>query len=427
MGRLKSDRGTTEGQVQGRAAPASLPSDEASPGGLERIIGRLQKGQDLAAKLTGCIAQGRAEDVSPVFVASPDGKLLYANAAFRQIHGALGEAQESAPPPRPQGDEDEDGIPPQRRHLEATLDGATRRFELDRHILRTASGEPLAIFGRLAAVGELEAMRERLALSEERFRDIASLVSDWMWETDRGFRLTYVSPRVTEALGYRPSELLGRHLQDLAVIPADERSLAQLAADPAPFRDRDITFRHRDGASRSFRLSSLPVYDQDSGELSGFRGTAQDVTELLAHEAALKAAAEAAQAANRTKSEFLANTSHELRTPLNAIIGFTEIMYQEQFGPIGNERYKTYLSDVLESGYHLLTLINDILDVAKIEAGKLELEESIVDPVELCRQTLRLVFDRTVRHGIQLKDSLPAGLPIQRSVLHRVRHSRSGC
>jgi signal transduction histidine kinase len=197
---------------------------------------------------------------------------------------------------------------------------------------------------------------------------------------------------------------------DLTIV-ADDRSLSLQATDPAPIRDRDITFRHRDGASRSFRLSSLPVYDRDSGELSGFRGTAQDVTELLAHEAALKAAAEAAQAANRTKSEFLANTSHELRTPLNAIIGFTEIMHQEQFGPIGNKRYKTYLSDVLESGYHLLTLINDILDVAKIEAGKLELEESIVDPVELCRQTLRLVFDRTVRHGIQLKDSLPAGLP----------------
>src|SRR5690606_15054796 len=92
-------------------------------------------------------------------------------------------------------------------------------------------------------------------------------------------------------------------------------------------------------------------------------------------EAELREARDQAEAANRTKSEFLANMSHELRTPLNAIIGFSELMQQETFGPIGQKQYREYIGDVHDSGRHLLELINDILDMSKIEVGMMTLNE----------------------------------------------------
>jgi two-component system cell cycle sensor histidine kinase PleC len=101
-----------------------------------------------------------------------------------------------------------------------------------------------------------------------------------------------------------------------------------------------------------------------------------------------------AEEASRSKSEFLANMSHELRTPLNAINGFSEIMIQEMFGPIGDARYKEYVNDILSSGQHLLALINDILDMSKIEAGKMQLSIEDVKPNELAEQSERLVRGR---------------------------------
>ena len=100
-----------------------------------------------------------------------------------------------------------------------------------------------------------------------------------------------------------------------------------------------------------------------------------------------------AEAANRAKTEFLANMSHELRTPLNAIIGFSEAMMTEMFGPIGGQ-YQGYASDIHRSGQHLLQLVQDILDISKIERGNVELTESVIDMSELIdrfRKTLHLI------------------------------------
>ena len=110
----------------------------------------------------------------------------------------------------------------------------------------------------------------------------------------------------------------------------------------------------------------------------GFVTLYSDTTERVRAEIALRDAKESAELANRTKTEFLANMSHELRTPLNAIIGFSELIHRQTFGPLGSERYGEYAQDILDSGRHLLKLINDILDVSKMEAGKVELDESEV-------------------------------------------------
>ena len=114
-----------------------------------------------------------------------------------------------------------------------------------------------------------------------------------------------------------------------------------------------------------------------------------------------------AEAANQAKSEFLANMSHELRTPLNAINGFSEIMAAEMFGPLGDRRYKGYAGDILRSGQHLLSLINDILDMAKIEAGKLTLHYETVSVQEICEDAIRLMRGKVDEAGLTLRLQAP--------------------
>jgi signal transduction histidine kinase len=122
-------------------------------------------------------------------------------------------------------------------------------------------------------------------------------------------------------------------------------------------------------------------------------------------------AKEAAEAASRAKSEFLATVSHELRTPLNAIIGFSELMILGVLGPLGNPQYQSYLEDIHQSGSHLLSIINDILDFSKAEAGKLVLDESEVDVAEAVTTISRLMGPRLAEARLTFQLELPAELP----------------
>jgi signal transduction histidine kinase len=123
------------------------------------------------------------------------------------------------------------------------------------------------------------------------------------------------------------------------------------------------------------------------------------------------AALEEAESANRTKSEFLANMSHELRTPLNAIIGFSEIMREGIFGAVGNQRYAEYIADIHRSGKHLLALVNDILDISKVEAGRLELALGFVDLAALIRVCIDTVAGRAREGQVAVVCDAPVDLP----------------
>jgi PAS domain S-box-containing protein len=175
-----------------------------------------------------------------------------------------------------------------------------------------------------------------------------------------------------------------------------------------------MAMRLKDGGTPSVHRHSdgrwLRTTERRTSE-GGVVAISTDVTELKRREADLAVSMAQAETANRAKSEFLANMSHELRTPLNAIIGCSEAMQSEFLGPLGNERYQEYVEDIRSSGNHLLQIINDLLDLSKIEAGKLELDEQRVDINELVESSLKIIRERAERGGITTEISLAAPPP----------------
>jgi PAS domain S-box-containing protein len=278
----------------------------------------------------------------------------------------------------------------------------------------------------LAAIVVHDVTAETLALGkaqreQQRADDIIRASSDWVWETDRDGRLIYVSDRVAHSLGLPATLLLGRRLDETV----EGMNGAVFASGPManlqPFRDLAVHARDIKGQIRQFALSAVPVFDE-TGTFRGFRGTGTDVTERMAADGKarryrgelekaltqirqrneeLDRALQDAQAATRAKSEFLAIMSHELRTPLNAIIGFSEIMSHALFGPL-NARYLDYVNDILRSGRHLLNLINDILDFARIENQTLRLQTEPVAVGEVIIDALTLVEIKAAEKGLTL-------------------------
>ncbi len=143
--------------------------------------------------------------------------------------------------------------------------------------------------------------------------------------------------------------------------------------------------------------------------------------ELEATSQHLRTALESAALANQAKSQFLATMSHELRTPLNAVIGFSEMMMSQAFGPLGNVRYREYAADIRSSGAHLLALINDILDLSRLDAGQLELNDEDLDPAELVAESVRMVRGQAQAAGLTLTQEVGTGLPLLRADRRRIR------
>ncbi len=142
-----------------------------------------------------------------------------------------------------------------------------------------------------------------------------------------------------------------------------------------------------------------------------FCAVLRDITQWKRAEEELTGARRQAELASSHKSDFLAKISHEMRTPLNAIIGFAEVMMEERFGPIGSDRYREYLKDIHQSGGHLISLINDLLDLSKIEAGKLELNFASVDLNEVAKQSMSIMQPQANRERIIIRSALAENLP----------------
>ncbi len=186
---------------------------------------------------------------------------------------------------------------------------------------------------------------------------------------------------------------------------------AERAAESIDFFRRGVELRRP--ATREIhlpdRIIEMRLMPMPEG---GGIATYLDITAEKSVEADLRRAKEEAELASRSKTEFLANMSHELRTPLNAIIGFADILRGEVFGRLGDKRYVDYAGDIRDSGLHLLKLINDVLDVSKIEFGKIELAEEAVDVAAVVVSCVRLMRERVQAAGLTVTQSLPPDLPL---------------
>ncbi len=354
----------------------------------------------------------------PTCVISNEGQVIFANEAYEAIAAEMEDAglveNAIAPPYSPaeiEAIKSAGGTNPDEYTI--IVNKKAQHYLASYHFINATNTHPGATAVVLRPHDENAQLKEVLDSVQSRLNDMSRLVSDWTWETDKDLNFTYVSPQVQKALGYHPSELLGRSIKDLIVEEPDHLfANTKTTGTHKPFRDEQLTILSRSGEERLFLVSGLAFYTNETRAYAGYRGSARDVTEQQHQQGALRTAKETAEVANRAKSEFLANMSHELRTPLNAIIGFSEMMSSQLLGPLGNKQYHEYSHDIHTSARHLLSVINDILDVAKIEAGKLELLEDATDPLKLAVSVQRLMIERAENAGLKLKLSLPSKLPM---------------
>jgi signal transduction histidine kinase len=167
--------------------------------------------------------------------------------------------------------------------------------------------------------------------------------------------------------------------------------------------------RHADGHYIWFETRTRGVYDETTGEFLREVSVGRDVSERKENELRIRAAQDRAEAANRAKSAFLANMSHELRTPLNAVMGFADAMENELFGPLGNARYREYAASIRSEGQRLLAMVSNMLDVARIESGRFDLQPQMVDLHQAVDECFGFVSTAAGKNGITLERALPAG------------------
>jgi len=280
-----------------------------------------------------------------------------------------------------------------------------RSAEIDIAVSATASLiiVLLGVFSAILLRRRIQA--ERVAAETGRqYAMLAEAATDVIVRIDPTGRRLYVSPASRDVLGYEPHELLGQSLTDI-VHPDDVVVLQQtMTALHGGMARSTVIYRglHKNGHYVWLEIAFRAVLDPETGMLREIMASTRDISARKLSELELARAKDAAEVASRAKSNFLSGMSHELRTPLNAIIGFSDMMAGELFGPIGNQRYAGYVRDIKASGEHLLELINDILDHAKIESGQFELHETVLDLADVLEFTAHMV----ALHAEQAKLSL---------------------
>jgi PAS domain S-box-containing protein len=249
------------------------------------------------------------------------------------------------------------------------------------------------------------ALDRQLTSSEQRFRDYAEVASDWYWEVDENRKIVFISELYYTLTDSARQSILGQDATTfLRKYAADAESWANLMPFDEQKAIRGVRLRYprTDGSVIYLSVSAKPCFN-NNGDFVGYRGVGSDITAAFEAGRSLREAKDRAEIANRAKSEFLANMSHELRTPLNAIIGFSEIIMKRIFGSDNLERYDSYAQDINNSGRHLLSIIDEILDLSKIEAGREELEEGTIELSELISSTRRLFNGRFDQAELALK------------------------
>ncbi len=373
------------------------------------------------------------DEIPPTYHADAAGRMVFRNASFDELAGAAFPESDREPGGAAVG------VPEELRSIFSRLDGGEEivrlrqsfeiggavRFYRSRHFRIFRDGLPAGYAGVYTDVTlEAEAIMQSTR-TEARFQDVIRSASDWVWETDTNINLTYISDRIAEVLDRPATALRGRHLFTLGEFEAvggNGGRRPDLAVELLPFRGRIFLMPDSRGRKRRIALSGVPVFDEMTGEFTGYRGTGTDVTrqwdaekqageaeeslqnsleELRERNVQLDSALAEARLAARAKTDFLGKMSHELRTPLNAIIGFAEMSIQQVFGSL-NSRYLSYFRDIHGAAYHLLSIINDILDAANIDSEKLTFKPEPMKLAKVLAEARSIVAVRAEQEQIDI-------------------------
>jgi PAS domain S-box-containing protein len=258
-------------------------------------------------------------------------------------------------------------------------------------------------------------VRQAPSEADQELRAILDTAADGIITLDQDARIHTFSAGAEAIFGQRIAEVAGKPFLDLLAPDSRKTVRDYLAALQGPglasvFNDgREVTALVAQGGTVPLFLTIGKL--QAPRSQAAFCAVVRDITQWKKTEAELREAKERAEATSRQKSEFLASVSHELRTPLNAIMGFSEVMRLGRFGEIDNEKYRGYVQDIHASGAHLLSLIDDLLDLSKVEAGKLELNFTAVNLGEVAEHAMKLLAEQATAARVVLRKSFPADLP----------------
>jgi len=379
------------------------------------------------------------DQAQPMYIARPDGAVLYVNSGYTDNFGTIG-ANKGRNKLFPSLKADHLEIikriavskDPETKQVSIEATQGTEYF-LSRHFpILDKNDNFIAICGSFINSTRQVKAEARLRLEKRRFLDITRAASDWIWETDADGDITFISDRAVQAVGLPPLLLKGKRLTELGHFHNGTNGHGENGISKAenaiakhiPFRSQPMTIGSTDGTEKIFNISGVPVFNE-KGRFVGYRGTSDDISARLSAESEalesradlekaiseithknlqLEMTAKKAVAAARAKDEFLATMSHELRTPLNAIIGFAEVMGLETFGPI-SEKYKEYVGDIYNSGKHLLSLIEDILDIARIESDRIPIDIVKTSLLEMVNDALILVQKHAEDKGLDLTEA----------------------
>ena len=303
-----------------------------------------------------------------------------------------------------------------------------KRFPIELSVTRVAR-EPRPLFTiHLRDISSRKLEQRRLRESEARFRTIANAIPQMIWVTDASGAITWYNQRWYDYTGSSLAEMAGWGWRSAHHPDHLERVEKRLRESFATSRDWEDTFplRGRDGQYRWFLSRALPIREEPDaacpdGRILGWFGTNTDVTDMREAEETLLAARDEAEAANRAKSTFIANMSHELRTPLSAIIGYAEMLGEEiEDGTPPDDLARDVLK-IEGNARHLLGLINDVLDLSKIESGKMDAYAETFDVATMVRDVAATVSALMEKKSNELVLQVGTGLGTMHSDVTRVR------
>ena len=288
-------------------------------------------------------------------------------------------------------------------------DGTSYPAELHGSVQNDSDGSPKSLIVVARDVTDRKRAEEELRRSEERFRDVSEAAGEYLWEIDRNHVYTFVTDRVRLVNGYLPDELLGRCPYDF--MTSEDVLQIQKILQSSLEQKKAFSFEYRglakDGEIVWLAVKGTPMRDSE-GRHIGYRGASMDITDRKRAEKELQETRLQAVAANRAKTEFLANISHELRTPMTAILGFTDLLLNNTLSP---PEQREFLATIQKNGNILLELINDVLDLSKIEAEQMAVERVDCSLRDILAGAIQAVESRAKEKRLELSVQCDPTLP----------------